>query len=674
MPGASPGLAPFPTGEREGTHGSGCTDLYRDAGGGSAGRARATARTLGVGFTVLAEMCSVSRKGTPACFPLDPTVSRRRRAVTPDVPDCTSEPGGADTPALPPDRHGPPGGLLRASLRAARPAYGKPAGALPSPPSQLSCETDADCCSIILEEAWPVFPTVGKFSETEEDSLSSNMARFVRVFLFVLLIFAASYASEMSQTHARRTRKAASLEESERTVAEQVAVGTVRNTSFLRGEATAAPRSFSGRLGAKSGTEIVETRAQRTAKAPCGRARCPRGGTGRPQRCPRRLARPGPPVVHLYMRYLTWRSNWQPGGERWRQQALRNSTVYQVLPWKVSWRRGVGNFKFKVDCHVSKVNVVRESELVLTFSTTFQSAVRKGILQPPYQLVLLKVIRRSGVRKHRHLATKTVYGNETAPWVTFSVSRPVQTWRRSSRLKHGLRLHVVSMATGLQVDQRVARRVFDTAREATLLAAYVLEGGGQQDAVFSQRSGGNLRRRGKGERSRSHSRDRISSLDVLQRMLLGNQTGREAAEEEERRGPELLRDWLAYRGRNRQVVRRHDNNAGSEGRGRRQLGDCRRYDHYVVFDDVVRPNFILQPRRYNARRCGGACGRPLPDHVNATNHAMLMALQHDLRPRVVPAPCCVPLAYSAISVMEKHGDDIVVKPYPNMRVETCGCR
>ncbi|KAI8509577.1 hypothetical protein Bbelb_120050 [Branchiostoma belcheri] len=536
------------------------------------------------------------------------------------------------------------------------------------------------------------------------------MARFVRVFLFVLLIFAASEASEMSKTQAR---SGASLEESERTLAEQVAVGTVHNTSSLREESTAAPKSFSGRLGAETG----EPRAQLTVKANCGRTRCPRGGTGRPQRCPRRMSHPGPPVVHLYMRYLTWRSNWQPGGERWRQQALRNSTVYQVLPWKVSWRRGVGNFKFKVDCHVSKVNVVRESELVLTFSTTFQSAVRKGVLQPPYQLVLLKVVLRSGVRKHRHLATKTVYGNETAPWVTFSVSRPVQTWRRSSRLKHGLRLHVVSMATGLQVDQRVARRVFDTAREATLLAAYVREGGAQQDAaVFSQRSGGKPRRRGKAERSRSaprpsHDGGRVSSLDVLQRMLLGNQTGREAAEKEERRGPELLRDWLAYRGRNRQVVRRHDNSTeagsegmdvrsegkdvrsegtnvgsvgmdagsegtdlGSEGRGRRQLGDCRRYDHYVVFDDVVRPNFILQPRRYNARRCGGTCGRPLPDHVNATNHAMLMALQHDLRPRVVPAPCCVPLAYSAISVMEKHGDDIVVKPYPNMRVETCGCR
>ncbi|CAH1244259.1 BMP6 [Branchiostoma lanceolatum] len=542
------------------------------------------------------------------------------------------------------------------------------------------------------------------------------MARFVKTFVLVLLVLAASQAFGMSKTQARRTRRAESLEGSERTAAGMVVRSTVRNMSYPREEERGAPRSIGGRVGVKPGTEMENTRAQRTVSQikptdkACSRGRCRRGGTGRKARCPRRRSRPGPPVVHLYMRYLTWRSNWQPGGRRWREQALRNSTVYQVLPWKVSWRRGVGNFKFKVNCHVSKVNVVRESELVLTFSTTFQSAVRRGTLQPPYRLVLLKVVQRSGVRTHRHVATKTLFGNETAPWVIFNISRLVQTWRESPRLKHCLRLTVVSMATGLQVDRRVTRRLFDTRREATLLAAYVREGGGlkQKEDVFSDRHGNKPRRMEKegkaiaspqlsldlfsdrhGNRPRltikegktrasprlSLDERRVQSLAVLQRVLLGNNTGH-ASDEGKPRGPELLRDWLAYRERkrSRQVAHRYYNDTGSEVRGRRQVRDCRRHDYYVVFDDIIQPEFILQPPRYNAGRCRGTCGRPFPTHVNSTNHALLMSLLHERDPRVVPAPCCVPVAYSPISVMEQHGDNIKVKPYPNMRVDACGCR
>ncbi|XP_035699758.1 bone morphogenetic protein 2-like [Branchiostoma floridae] len=489
------------------------------------------------------------------------------------------------------------------------------------------------------------------------------MARFVKTFVLVLLMFAASQALKMSGTQARRAKRAESVEGSERTAVEIVVGNTGRNTSYPRDEATGAPRSVDSRLGVNPGAETEHTRAQRTAsrahkavEGACVRGRCVRGGTGRRPRCPRRRSRPGPPVVHLYMRYLTWRSNWQ----------------------LVNWRRGMGNFKFKVNCHVSKVNVIRESELhqVLTFSTTFQKAVRRGTLQPPYRLVLLKVVQRSGVRTHRHLTSKTVFGNETAPWVIFNISRLVQTWRSSSRLKHSLRLTVVSMATGLQVGQRITKRLLDTRREATLLAAYVREGERKED-VFPDRSGTEPRQTPrqtwKEGRSRSSLRplqDRAASLAVLQRVLLGNNTGHDTSGEEKPRGPELLRDWLAYRGRKQS---RH-NDTGSEGRGRRQVGECHRHDYHGVFDDIILPEFILQPPRFNAYRCGSACTRPFPTHMNATNHAMLMSLLHERTPHEVPAPCCVPLAYSAISVMEQHGDNIVVKPYPNMRVETCGCR
>jgi len=167
------------------------------------------------------------------------------------------------------------------------------------------------------------------------------MARFVKTFVLVLLMFADSQALKMSGTQARRAKRAESVEGSERTAVEIVVGNTGRNTSYPRDEATGAPRSVDSRLGVNPGAETEHTRAQRTAsrahkavEGACVRGRCVRGGTGRRPRCPWRRSRPGPPVVHLYMRYLTWRSNWQPGGRRWREQALRNSTVYQVLPWK----------------------------------------------------------------------------------------------------------------------------------------------------------------------------------------------------------------------------------------------------------------------------------------------------------------------------------------------------
>ncbi|KAI8509584.1 hypothetical protein Bbelb_120120 [Branchiostoma belcheri] len=116
------------------------TDLYRDAGGGSAGRARAAARRLGVGFTVLVEMCSVSRKGTPACFPLDPTVSRRRRAVTlmyrtapASQAGLTHRPSRRTDTALPAEPHGPP------SASHVQPSPPSPRLGSPGPPGKHRC-------------------------------------------------------------------------------------------------------------------------------------------------------------------------------------------------------------------------------------------------------------------------------------------------------------------------------------------------------------------------------------------------------------------------------------------------------------------------------------------------------------------------------------------------------
>ena len=96
---------------------------------------------------------------------------------------------------------------------------------------------------------------------------------------------------------------------------------------------------------------------------------------------------------------------------------------------------------------------------------------------------------------------------------------------------------------------------------------------------------------------------------------------------------------------------------------------------YVDFAEVEWDDWIIAPPGYHAYVCAGACPMMLADHFNATNHAQVQSLLHSVSARLVPAPCCVPTALSAISMLyvdEK--DEVVLRNYRDMVVESCGCR
>lgn len=103
--------------------------------------------------------------------------------------------------------------------------------------------------------------------------------------------------------------------------------------------------------------------------------------------------------------------------------------------------------------------------------------------------------------------------------------------------------------------------------------------------------------------------------------------------------------------------------------------NCRRHTLYVDFNDVGWDDWIIAPPGYNAYFCHGDCPFPLPDHLNATNHAIVQTLVNSANPASVPRACCVPSELSSISMLYKdQNDNVVLHTYRDMVVEGCGCR
>ncbi|KAK5613640.1 hypothetical protein CRENBAI_018499 [Crenichthys baileyi] len=103
---------------------------------------------------------------------------------------------------------------------------------------------------------------------------------------------------------------------------------------------------------------------------------------------------------------------------------------------------------------------------------------------------------------------------------------------------------------------------------------------------------------------------------------------------------------------------------------------CTRRYLRVDFADIGWSEWVVAPKSFDAYYCAGTCGFPIPKLAHPSNHATIQSIVRavGIIPGV-PEPCCVPDQMSPLSVLFLDPDrNMVLKVYPGMSVDTCGCR
>lgn len=142
-----------------------------------------------------------------------------------------------------------------------------------------------------------------------------------------------------------------------------------------------------------------------------------------------------------------------------------------------------------------------------------------------------------------------------------------------------------------------------------------------------------------------------------------------------RRTPPHRQQHGIYRRRNRhqQQHRKHQKRFNSNYS--RLLRECRRHELRVDFGELNWQDWILAPLAYDAYFCQGQCPWPMQDTHNTTNHAIVQSLISEVSRGAIPQPCCVPAELSSISLLYVDWTErVVAKNYPDMVVDSCGCR
>ncbi|KAJ7308227.1 hypothetical protein JRQ81_008748 [Phrynocephalus forsythii] len=92
--------------------------------------------------------------------------------------------------------------------------------------------------------------------------------------------------------------------------------------------------------------------------------------------------------------------------------------------------------------------------------------------------------------------------------------------------------------------------------------------------------------------------------------------------------------------------------------------------------DLISMHHIILPESYNANNCVGPCRSPLSTRIHDYyQHTIFLLRMYEQGTPVTRPPCCIPVKYSKfhmITVTQDQG--VVVKAFPNMVAESCGCR
>ncbi|XP_067086480.1 muellerian-inhibiting factor [Osmerus mordax] len=85
-------------------------------------------------------------------------------------------------------------------------------------------------------------------------------------------------------------------------------------------------------------------------------------------------------------------------------------------------------------------------------------------------------------------------------------------------------------------------------------------------------------------------------------------------------------------------------------------------------------SFFKDPPHANINNCEGSCHFPILQGVNGNNHVMLLNSQVQGGRELGRSPCCVPLEYDPLLVVELENNGATISMKDNMVAKQCGCR
>lgn len=111
------------------------------------------------------------------------------------------------------------------------------------------------------------------------------------------------------------------------------------------------------------------------------------------------------------------------------------------------------------------------------------------------------------------------------------------------------------------------------------------------------------------------------------------------------------------------------------------LTECCREKLYISFDEIGWGDWIIHPRGYNAYFCRGSCNSVASITMSMSQHSSTLhkLLLHPGKRRqhknMELVPCCTAKQYSSLQLMFMDSNNTATqKTFPNMVVESCGCR
>ena len=270
-------------------------------------------------------------------------------------------------------------------------------------------------------------------------------------------------------------------------------------------------------------------------------------------------------------------------------------------------------------------------------------------INQPHRIDIYEIIRPSLDASQesitRLIDTRYITDLSKSKWESFDIHPAVHRWRNRPHTNFGLEVHYTDhkrhkpLIRHVRLRREVTEGAPDTDwySEQPLLVAYSDDGKG---APSSRR-----------KRSAHDNNDDNEVEPVVNEAEMT---------EEERR---------AYKKEERRQRRQR------AGKKKKRKNQCRRHPLYVDFKDVGWSDWIIAPPGYDAYFCHGDCPFYLPDHLNATNHAIVQRLVHSVDPQAAPSPCCVPTELSDIAMLYlDEFQKVTLKNYQDMVVLACGCR